>query len=109
MSSAEFPSSSIQTDPPSIKLWEKVKTFPRVNEEYQNFRIRYEKVKQHHWKLGYCLSAAEFVLLQVFHVLTSISSSETPFVCWFNGYGKKLFVFTLLLSKTRKQTFLRHT
>jgi len=67
-----------------FQSWKKIKTLPRIIDEYQQCKIWYERIKKQHWKLGMCCSGIEILVFHLVNLLVTFYSADvvSPFACW---------------------------
>ena len=67
-----------------FQSWQKIKTLPRVINEYQQCKMWYERIKKQHWKLGMCCSGIEILVFHLVNLLMTFYSADvvSPFACW---------------------------
>jgi len=64
---------------PTCLSWMKLKTLPRVIEEYQQAKAWYTRIKNNHWKIGQCLNLLELFMVQFCIIMSGFLSSEQIF------------------------------
>lgn len=75
-----------------FQSWKKIKTLPRIVDEYQQCKVWYERIKKQHWKLGMCFSGIEILVFHLVNLLMTFYSADvvSPIACWMLTKGEFL-------------------
>ena len=82
---------SNEQQPPcyGFKSWRKLKTLPRIIDEYEQCKVWYQRIKQQHWKISVCCSGIELVVYHLVKMLMAFYCADvvSPIACWMVSKG----------------------